>query len=165
MSAKRIFRHLLTPHWVVNRAFSKQALASIEAAIAASEKTHDGELRFAVEASLHPQPLWQGQTARQRAEELFGSLRVWDTARNSGVLIYVQLVDRRIEIVADRGIAAQVAQPEWDAMCRRMEAAFRERRFEAGALAAIAEITALLARHFPPQGDNPNELSDKPVIL
>ncbi|NBR29019.1 MAG: hypothetical protein EBT83_11515, partial [Betaproteobacteria bacterium] len=91
--------------------------------------------------------------------------RVWDTEHNSGVLIYVQLVDRRIEIVADRGIAARVAQPEWDAICRRMEAAFRERRFEAGALAAIAEITALLARHFPPQGDNPNELSDKPVIL
>ncbi len=165
MSAKRMFRHLLTPHWVVNRAFSRNVLAAIEAAIAASEKTHDGELRFAVEASLHPQPLWHGQSTRQRAEELFGALRVWDTEHNSGVLIYVQLVDRRIEIVADRGIAARVAQPEWDAICRRMEAAFRERRFEAGALAAIAEITALLARHFPPQGDNPNELSDKPVIL
>ncbi len=165
MSAKRILKHLFAPHWVCNRAFPAAALAAIEAAIGASENCHDGEIRFAVEAGLHPQPLWQGQTARRRAEELFASLRVWDTAHNSGVLIYVQLVDRRIEIVADRGISARVEQPQWDAICRRMEAAFRERRFEAGALAAINKVTALLAQYFPPQGDNPNELPDQPVVL
>ena len=81
------------------------------------------------------------------------------------MLIYVQLVDRRIEIVADRGISALAGQAQWDAICRRMEAAFRQRRFEAGALAAINEITALLKAHFPPLGENPNELSDKPVVL
>jgi uncharacterized membrane protein len=107
----------------------------------------------------------RGQSARERATEVFSNLRVWDTAHNSGVLIYVQLVDRRIEIVADRGINAKVPQPEWDAICRRMEAAFRESRYEGGALTAIGEITALLARHFPPHGDNPDELSDKPVVL
>ena len=106
MNAKRMLKHLLTPQWVVNRAFSKNVLSAIEAAIAASEKTHAGELRFAVEGALHPRALWHRQTARQRAEALFASLRVWDTAHNSGVLIYVQLVDRRIEIVADRGITA-----------------------------------------------------------
>ncbi len=165
MNAKRILKHLFAPHWIVNRAFPKSAFSAVEAAISASETQHDGELRFAVEAGLHPQPLWHGQTARRRAEELFASLRVWDTAHNSGVLIYVQLVDRRIEIVADRGISALVAQAQWDAICRRMEAAFRQRRFEAGALAAINEITALLKAHFPPLGENPNELSDKPVVL
>lgn len=162
---KRLLKHLFTPHWVISRAFPKATLSAIETAIAASEKTHDGELRFAVEAGLHPRALYRGLSARRRAEALFASLRVWDTEHNSGVLIYVQLVDRRIEIVADRGIAARVAQAQWDAICRRMEAAFRERRFEAGTLAAIAEITALLARYFPPQGDNPNELPDAPVIL
>jgi uncharacterized membrane protein len=162
---KRLFKHLFTPHWVIDRAFPRATLSAIETAIAASEKTHNGELRFAVEAGLHPLPLWRGQTARRRAEELFATLRVWDTEHNSGVLIYVQLVDRRIEIVADRGISARVAQAQWDAICRRMEAAFREGRFEAGALAAIGEITSLLAQHFPPLSDNPNELPDGPVVL
>ena len=77
----------------------------------------------------------------------------------------VQLVDRTIEIVADRGINAKVDQASWDGICRRMEAAFRQRQFEQGALAAIDEVTALLARHFPPAGINPNELPDKPVVL
>ena len=165
MDVSRLLKHLFAPHWIVNRAFARHALDSIEAAIGTSEKTHDGELRFAVEAGLHPLPLWRGQTARQRAQEVFSALNVWDTAHNSGVLIYVQLVDRRIEIVADRGISAQVAQSEWDAICRRMEDAFKGGCFEAGAVTAIAEITALLARHFPPLGENPNELPDRPVML
>ncbi len=165
MNLKRTLKHFFAPHWIVNRAFPRRALSAIGNAIGESEKLHDGELRFAVEAGLHPASLWRGLTTRQRAEELFASLHVWDTAHNSGVLIYVQLVDRRIEIVADRGISAKVLQVQWDAICLRMEAAFRARRFEAGALAAIAEVTALLAQHFPPRGDNPNELPDRPVVL
>jgi uncharacterized membrane protein len=96
---------------------------------------------------------------------LFSELRVWDTEANSGVLIYLQMVDHRIEIVADRGISRLVAQSEWDAVCRRMEAEFRERRFEAGTLGAINEITELLAKHFPPEADNPDELPNRPVVL
>ena len=165
MSIKRIVKHLFAPHWIIARAFPRSTLDAIENAVRASEKSHDGELRFAVEAGLHPLPMLRGQTARQRAHEVFSSLRVWDTEHNSGVLIYVQLVDRRIEIVADRGINAKVPRHAWDAICRRMEAAFKDRRYEAGTLNAIGEITALLARHFPPRGDKSDELSDKPVIL
>ncbi len=165
MDVTRFFKHLFAPHWIVNRVFPASALDAIEAAINASEKTHDGELRFAVEAGLHPLPLWRGQTARQRAQELFASLNVWDTARNSGVLLYVQLVDRRIEIVADRGISAKAAQAEWDAICRRMEGAFKAGHFEAGALTGVTEITALLATHFPAISDNPDELPNRPLLL
>ena len=165
MKLKRIVKHLFAPHWIVNRAFPRRALNAIEHAIRTSEKSHDGELRFAVEASLHPLPLMRGQTARHRAHEVFSGLRVWDTEHNSGVLIYVQTVDRSSEIVADRGINAKVAQHEWDATCKRMEYAFRAKRFEEGALSGIKEITALLARHFPPRDGNPNELPDRPVVL
>ena len=165
MNIQRTIKHLFAPHWIVGRAFPRRALDAIESAIRASEETHDGELRFVVEAGLHPLPLARGQSVRARALELFSSLRVWDTAHNSGVLIYVQLVDRRIEIVADRGIDARVAQQEWDAICQRLEAAFRGDRFEAGALQAIGEITELLAEYFPPQGENPNELPNRPVVL
>ena len=159
----RLLKHLLTPHWVALRAFPQRTLKQIEAAIKASERLHDGELRFAVEAGL---PFgFLNLSTRKRAETLFAQLDVWDTEQNSGVLIYVQLVDRRIEIVADRGISAKVEQSEWNAICRQMEQAFKQRQYAEGALRAIEAITGLLARHFPPRGRNPNELPDKPVVL
>ena len=162
---KRILKHLMAPQWIVHRAFSPTAMQRIEAAIRDSEKLHDGELRFAVEAGLDLMPLLKGMSPRERAIDVFSRLRVWDTEYNSGVLIYLQLVDRDIEIVADRGIAARVAHDEWEGICRRMESAFRARRFEEGVLEGIREITALLARHFPPRGPNPDELPDTPVVL
>jgi uncharacterized membrane protein len=81
------------------------------------------------------------------------------------VLIYVQLVDHRIEIVADRGIVARVSQAEWDAICRAMESRFRQKQYLAGALEAIEGVTRILERHFPARGANPNELPDKPAVL
>jgi uncharacterized membrane protein len=165
VSARRVVRHLLTPHWIARRAFPRATLDRIEAAIRQSETAHAGELRFAVEAGLDPALLLKGVTPRQRAREVFAQLGVWDTEHDSGVLIYVQLVDRRIEILADRGIASKVAQATWDEICRRMETAFRAGQFEAGALEGIRETTALLARHYPPTGENPNELPDRPVLL
>ncbi len=159
----RLLKHLLIPHWFALRRFPKSSLRKIEQAIKASEQEHDGELRFAVEAGL---PLhFLKLNSRKRAEALFAQLRVWDTEHNSGVLIYVQLVDRRIEIVADRGIAAKLEQKEWDAICRRMEGSFRNRQYLEGALEAIERITQILARHFPPGERNPDELPDKPVVL
>jgi len=162
---KRIVKHLFTPDWIVRRAFSRGALRRIETAIKRSEGGHRGELRFAIEAALELLPLLKGVTPRRRALELFSQLRVWDTEENSGVLLYLQLVDRDIEIVADRGISAKVRQEEWDAICRRMESAFRARRFEDGVLEGVGEITALLTRHFPARGANPDELPDQPIVL
>lgn len=162
---KRIARHLLTPRWVVNHAFPRVLLARIEDAIHESETAHRGQLRFAVEGDLHPLAVLRGETPRARALALFSSLRIWDTEENSGVLIYVQLVDRRIEVVADRGISAKVARHEWDAICRRMEEAFRRGDYESGVVAGIREITVLLARHFPANGVHRDELPDRPVVL
>ena len=150
---------------MVYRAFPRPALARIEQAIRESEKKHDGELRFALEAGLDIRQLLKGITPHQRARQVFAQLGVWDTAHNSGVLIYLQMVDRRLEIVADRGINARVDQGEWDAICRRMEESFRSGRFEEGALQGIEAITALLARHFPPRASNADELGNRPVVL
>lgn len=165
MNAGRVLRHLVTPGWVARRIFPRAILGRIEEAIRTSERAHDGELRFALEAGLPLATLLAGLTPRERAVEVFSRLRVWDTERNSGVLIYLQLVDRDIEIVADRGIAAQVPQATWDAICGRMEQAFRSGRFEQGVLEGIREITGLLARHFPPRGANTDELPDRPALL
>jgi len=151
--------------WTVNRAFPRDALMAIEKAIKASEATHRGEIRFVVEGALHIDPLLRGQTARERAIDVFSQLRIWDTERNNGVLIYLLLADRDVEIVADRGIHEKVGAREWERICRKMEAAFRQADYEGGVIGGIQEVTRHLAEHFPPIGDDRNELPDKPVVL
>lgn len=166
MEFTRLLRHLVLPHWWVKRTFPKSLLNTIDRAIAASETTHHGELRFVVETNLPIQALWAGQSPRDRAIDLFSQLRVWDTENNSGVLIYLQLLDHRVEIVADRGINAKVDPQLWNAVCSNMETAFRAGRFEDGVLEALGTITAELTRQFPVNAaSNPNELSDAPIVL
>lgn len=165
MNLRRILRHLLTPAWRVRRAFPAAALGTIETAIGRSESRHHGQIRFAVEAALELTPLLHGQSARERALEVFAQLRVWDTEKNNGVLIYLLLADRDVEIVADRGIHARVGAPEWERICRRMEAAFRAGRFEDGGVAGIAAVGALLERHYPGSGAEGNELPDRPIVV
>lgn len=162
---KRWLRHVFMPPWAWRRAFPQPTLDAIEAAIHDSETMHGGEIRFAIEASLAPGQLWRGITGRERAVEVFSNLHVWDTEHNSGVLIYLLLADHDIEIVADRGIAARVAPAEWEAVAQSMEAAFRQGDFERGALTGIEQVGRLLTAHFPPAGDNPNELANRPVIV
>ena len=130
-----------------------------------SELCHGGEIRFAIENSLAPSLVWRGMSGRERAIEMFSNLCVWDTEHNSGVLVYLLLADHNIEIVADRGIAAQVEQTAWETVAQTMEAAFKQGEFERGALAGIEAISALLAQNFPPSGHNPDELANRPVIL
>ena len=165
MDLKRIIKHLFAQRWAVSRMFPAAAMKAIENAIRESEHSHDGELRFAVEGGLKLWLLLHERTPRARAIEIFSQLRVWDTEHNSGVLIYVQTVDRHIEIIADRGINAKVEQRQWEAIAGRMQTEFRAQRYEAGALEGMREITALLAQHFPPTGANPDELPDAPVVL
>lgn len=165
MQFMRALKHLCMPDFLALKPFPAATLDRIEQAIDRSERTHSGELRLAIEAGMEPYDALRGMTPRQRALQLFASLRVWDTEENSGVLIYLQLVDHRIEIVADRGVSRRVEQAQWDAICRRMETSFRAGEFERGTLVAVDEITALLSRHFPPGESNPDELPDRPVII
>lgn len=165
MNPKRVARHLFTPPWAWKRAFPQAVLDAIEAAIRTSEARHGGEIRFVIENSLPPVLAWRGIGGRARAIEVFSNLRVWDTEANSGVLIYLLLADRDIEIVADRGIATRVASGAWEDIARKMEAMFRGGDFERGALAGIAAVGALLAAHCPPPEHDRNELDDRPLIL
>lgn len=165
VNIKRLLAHLFFLPGIYKRAFPASALLAIEAEITASETQHTGELRFAIETTLPFAALWRGISGRARALEVFSQLRVWDTEANSGVLIYLLLADQDIEIIADRGIAARVDQREWDQIAQTMEQAFAAGHFEQGALAGIRAITHLLVRHFPPDDNNPNELSNQPVLL
>ncbi len=165
MTMGRVLAHLLMPPWRVRQVFPASALRAIEAAIRDCESAHDGEIRFAVEAALHPLALWHKQTARDRAIEVFSQLRVWDTARNNGVLIYLLLADRDVEIVADRGIHPLVGQAAWETICHNMEAAFSKGNYQGGVVAGIQAIGTQLALHYPDEGQKGNELSNSPVLL
>lgn len=162
---KRILTHLIYPAWRVRQAFSAEALKVIEAEIAASETLHTGELRFVVEACLPLPQLLRGTTARQRALEAFAELHVWDTEDNSGVLIYVLLADRQVEILADRGIDRKVGESVWQVICNDMETAFHDGRFREGAIAGVRAISCVLATHFPAHGLNPDELPNAAIII
>ena len=165
MDVKRFFRHLVTDRWVARGAFPPRTMAAIEATIEREEARHDGEVRFAVEPSLPFGALLAGSSPRERAIEVFTRLRVWDTEQNAGVLIYVLLADKDVEIVADRGIHARVGETAWEAICGAMQREFAEGRFEAGAIVGVRAISDLLATHFPPRAVNPDELPNRPVIL
>lgn len=163
----RIWRHQWMDEADVRRVLPDAAMERLAARVAASERRHSGEIRICVEAGLPWSYLRRHASARERAVTLFGKLRVWDTAHNNGVLIYLLLAEHAIEIVADRGIDAHVSAEEWAAMAQRMTAAFREGRFEDGLTQALEEMSALLVAHFPlaeGQADR-NELPDEPVIL
>lgn len=165
MMLRRLLKHLSSPGWWARRAFRAADLAAIGAAVKTSETKHCGEIRVAIEGPLPLRSLLREESCRDRAGELFLSLGVATTREANGILVYVQLVDRRVEILADRGIAVLIPQTEWDAICRRMEAAFATRSFRRGVVDAIEHITTLLAQHFPITGDNPNELDDAPKVF
>jgi len=164
MDLKRIFRHLSTTVWSGHRAFPASSMQAVERAIRETEATHEGQVRFAVEHALDLPQLLAGQSARERAVDLFSQLRVWDTEHNSGVLIYLLLADRGVEIIADRGVQAHVGDG-WESICRRMEERLGRGEFEVGVVEGVRAVAELLKRHFPKQRPGPNELPDKPVVL
>ena len=165
MDAKRFWRHIVMTPGKARAAFPPATREAIRRAIAEREQRHRCELRFVVEAEIGTLGLLRGQSPRARAVHLFPRLGVHRTEERTGVLIYVLLADRKVEIVADQGIAAKVSPAEWRDACALMQEAFRAGRFEEGAVAGVVAVSTLLERHFPARGDNRNELPDSPVML
>jgi len=166
MNFTRILRHVLTGKLALHRIFPAASLTTIEPAIQQSELNHGGQICFAVEAALNTIPLLKNQTARERAVEVFSQLHIWDTEHNNGVLIYLLLADRDVEVIADRGIHAKVSSEEWEVICRSLESAFRQQQFESGVIEGINAVGSHLRKYFPSDPNHKkNELTNKPVIL
>ncbi len=169
-------RHLWLDASDAERKLPPDMLQRLTQEVASSETQHAGQIRIYVEASLPMSYLWRlgpatsmRQLTRQRAVMQFSKLRVWDTERNSGVLIYLLLAEHAIEIVADRGVSQHVTDTQWQAMVTRMGSTFAQRRFEEGLTEALHDVSALLVRHFPTDAalsaqGHPNELPDEPFI-
>lgn len=164
MNLRRTARHLLTTPWRVRRAFPRSTLRAIEHTIEESERSHDAEIRFVVEGALHGARLLQGQSARERALELFSHLRMWDTEHRNGVLVYLLLADRALEIVADRGAHLKIGAEPWQEICRQMQAALAQGEYQKGAVEGIRAISRHLGKHFPARKKD-NERPDAPVVL
>jgi len=165
MGIRRIGKHLLEHNWRAKRIFPPDVLATIEQAIKAGEATHSGQVRFVVEGALDGKPLFRDQPARERALDLFSQLRIWDTAHNNGVLIYLLLADRQVEIIAERGIDARVGRAGWEKICKAMESDFKAGNFAGGVVRGIEAVSKQLAAHFPRHGGGKNELPDAPVVM
>jgi uncharacterized membrane protein len=165
MGLKRIGKHLLEHRWRARRIFPPKVLAAIAQAIKAGEATHSGQVRFVVEGALDGAPLFRDQPARERALDIFSQLRIWDTHHNNGVLIYLLLADRDVEIVADRGIDAKVGAAGWEKICTDMETEFEAGNFERGVIKGIEAVSKRLAADYPKHGVGRNELPDAPVVI
>ena len=166
---KRLLRH----RWMedAHRLVKPEVLQRVKDRVTASENWHTGEIRICIEAALPNSYLLRPGNlcaiTRQRALSQFGKLRVWDTEHNNGVLVYLLLAERSIELVADRGLNAFVPPQGWHVMVERLGEALREGRFEDGLATAIDEVSAVLEAHFPlaPDQVRPNELPDQPTLL
>ena len=162
---RRALRHALFGRGEAARAFPPQALETITQAIAAGERTHRGEVCVIVEKALPLHAIRHGVSDRQRALALFADYGIWDTDERCGVLIYINLADRKVEIVADRGIGRRIDAGAWQAICATMTQGFGKGQFLEATLAALDAVNALLARHFPGDGPRPNEMPDRPIVL
>lgn len=161
----RVLRHLFATD--ARRRFPAQAMDRIAAAIGEGERLHHGEICFVVESTLPMRHIVRGVQARARAEAAFASLRVWDTAANNGVLVYLLLADHRIEIVADRGLRGLVSEAQWRGVCQLLEDRLRSGDHADAVVAAIQQVSHLLVAHFPqaPGTVDVDELPDPPVFL
>ncbi|MDE2280543.1 MAG: TPM domain-containing protein [Xanthomonadaceae bacterium] len=163
---QRLLANLGEGWFQLHRRFPTGLLDDIAAAVAEGERRHLGEVRLAVESRLAPLAVIAGLDAPARARQVFEHLRVWDTEHNNGVLIYVLLAERRIEIVADRGMAKRVASDEWRLVCEHMRTAYAQGQWREGSLRGIEAVHELLERHFPADGaPRQDELPDRPVLL
>lgn len=167
-------RHRWSSASTAHRAVPPEMAQRLQQRVAASERRHSGEICLCVEGTLPDSYLWRAgrdsglhTVVRERALAWFGKLRVWDTERNNGVLIYLLLAERRIDIVADRGIARHVPEAHWRGVVEHLAARLRQGDVEGGLTEALEEVSALLVAHFPlAEGEaNPNELSDHVRVI
>lgn len=166
----RTLRHLATNRRTGSKAFPVETLKAIQSAIAEGETQHRAEVRLIVEPALDLAAAWSGMTSRQRAHELFTLYEVWDTEENCGVLVYINLADHQVEIVADRGIARCVPPEGWQTICRTMTDGFAQRIYHDSAIAGLKQMNALLRTHFPENASQTaetpsNQLPDRPILL
>ena len=145
--------------------FPKKVLKAIENDIQSSEEKHRAEIRVAVESNFNFSQIYHKMTTLERAINVFSNLQIWDTEENNGVLVYILLVERKIEIIADRGIYKKLGKDYWANVNQEMVTHFKKQEYKEGVLYAISQITKEMMTLFPKRGEDPDELPNSVVIL
>jgi uncharacterized membrane protein len=162
---RRLLRHLFTTTAAGRRSFPPHTLKAIQTAIADGERRHRAQVRMIIEASLPAGAILESMSSRGRARELFARYRIWDTEENCGVLVYINLADHKVEIVADRAAGRALSAHEWQKVCRTMTEGFAHGEFHDSAVTGLQQLNDLLAQRFPSDGSQANQLSDRPLVL
>lgn len=133
--------------------FSAEEETRITEAIRQAELLTSGEIR------VHVEDHDRGDTLA-RAKKVFEELGMTRTSARNGVLFYLAWKDHRFAILGDRGINEKVPEGFWASTRDHLTENFKAGRFADGLAAGIAEAGEQLAKHFPRQGNDKNELPD-----
>jgi uncharacterized membrane protein len=162
----RFLDHTLVWRPSYKRVFNAQCMAAITQAVGLCEKHTQVQVCVIAEQTLPYSYLRKRLSVRDRAITLFGKHRVWDTQANCGVLIYVNMVEHGVEIVADRGIAPLIAQPQWNEWASQLNKAFAQQQFQAGLVQVIGAMTQPFANALPRLANQPlDAANDAPIVL
>lgn len=163
-SVKRWLKHLL--HMPASqRFFNQQDQYAIAQAVREAEQGHVGEIQVVIEGHMPAREAYYLDT-RGRAKQLFAELGVWDTALNSGILLYLNICERKVEIVIDRGIEHATTAQEWEAVCKAILAKMAQREYRQALVAGVIDIGQILTRFYEDDsGEQGNELGDRPIML
>jgi uncharacterized membrane protein len=156
---KRLIANLFTGSWHAHRALNKESCDRVTAAVSEAEKTTSAQIKVVVEASLHITDILRGQTARDRALEVFGLERIWDTSENNGILLYLLLAERDAEIVVDRGLHLKVDPDSWKKVCSLIENRASTQGLADALIEAVYALGEVARAHFHPR-PGPNEIPD-----
>lgn len=107
--------------------------------------------------------LWR--SAHANALRQFYARNIHLTSARTGVLVFVSIAERYAAVIADAGINAKVEQGQWDGIVAELIGHARDDRLADGFVAAIVNVGTLLARHFPVQQGDANELDDHLVEI
>lgn len=103
----------------------------------------------------------RADAVRMGAAAMFYEAGIANTASEMGVLIYLSLLERRLELIADRGVLKAAPPLEWNERVFDLHKAGHKPHLQE-LLEGLRQLGALLSRCLPPTGENPNELSDMP---
>ena len=163
-SVKRWLKHFFYLP-ATKRFFNAQDQHAIAEAVNAAEQGHVGEIQVVIEGCL-PSRLAYAIDTHTRARQLFAELGVWDTELNSGVLLYLNLCERKVEIVIDRGIKTATTQQVWDEVCAHIVQGLAQQQYRQAVITGVQEIDEILDVFYDRQLiDRQNELSNAPIIL
>lgn len=163
-SFKRWLKHFLFMP-ATKRYFNQQDQQAITNAVEQAEHGHVGEIQVVIEGHIPCSQAYR-QDVKLRARELFAELGVWDTEFNSGVLLYINLCEKSVEIVIDRGIKHGTQQVLWDKICRQLLNQMREQQYREAVVEAVLAIGEVLNQFYDKKVvDLDDELGNAPILL